>query len=96
MSQTLSSAAVIKMEGGTDLDLQVLELPTAAAAGEASSSSGGGGGPPPPGAGAPRGGGEKSQGDLSGGNVSRPTDSESTSRTEETKVPNKVSASSTV
>ncbi|KAM8897544.1 serrate RNA effector molecule homolog [Spinachia spinachia] len=79
----LLDAAVIKMEGGTDLDLQVLELPTAAA-GEASSSGGGGGGGPPPAAAAaaPRGGGEKSQGDLSGGNVTG-------NRTEETKVPNK-------
>lgn len=37
-----SSAAVIKMEGGTDFDLQVLEVPTApvAGAGESSSTSG--------------------------------------------------------
>lgn len=75
------SAAVIKIEGGTDFDLQVLEAPTAplAAGGEASSSSssgGGGGG----------GGGEKSQGGPSGGNVSGQTGgSDSTgSRTEGT------------
>ncbi|XP_037333682.2 serrate RNA effector molecule homolog [Pungitius pungitius] len=89
----LLDAAVIKMEGGTDLDLQVLELPTAAAAGEASSSGGGGGGPPP---GAPRGGGEKSQRDLSGGNVGRQTDAASTRRrTEDTKVPNESSEEQT-
>lgn len=40
-----SPAAVIKMEGGTDFDLQVLEVPTAplAAAGDASSAGGSGG-----------------------------------------------------
>uniref|UniRef100_A0A3Q3GWH4 Serrate RNA effector molecule homolog n=1 Tax=Labrus bergylta TaxID=56723 RepID=A0A3Q3GWH4_9LABR len=70
----LLDAAVIKMEGGTDLDLQVLEVPTSTAAsgGEASSSSGGGG--------------EKSQTESSGGNASAQTSSESTgSRTDEMK-----------
>ncbi|XP_067436492.1 serrate RNA effector molecule homolog [Thunnus thynnus] len=80
----LLDAAVIKMEGGTDLDLQVLEVPTAPAAsgGEASgggSSVGAGGG-----GGGGGGGGEKSQGDPSGGNVNIQTGSEPTgSRTEE-------------
>uniref|UniRef100_UPI0037E88259 serrate RNA effector molecule homolog n=1 Tax=Semicossyphus pulcher TaxID=241346 RepID=UPI0037E88259 len=69
----LLDAAVIKMEGGTDLDLQVLEVPTTPAVpGGEGSSSGGGGGE------------EKSEGDPSSGNVSAQTSSESTgSRTEE-------------
>ncbi|XP_074479775.1 serrate RNA effector molecule homolog isoform X2 [Sebastes fasciatus] len=78
----LLDAAVIKMEGGTDLDLQVLEVPTAAAAsgGEATTSSSSGAA-----AAGSGGGGEKSQGDLSGDNVSGQSGSESTaSRTEET------------
>ncbi|XP_031697905.1 serrate RNA effector molecule homolog [Anarrhichthys ocellatus] len=89
----LLDAAVIKMEGGTDLDLQVLEVPTAAAGGETSSSSGGGGGGGgAPGGGPPGSGGEKSQGDPTGGNVSRQTDSEKTgSRKEETTGETKVS-----
>lgn len=65
----LFSAAVIKMEGGTDLDLQVLEVQTAAA-GDAS-----GGGAT---------GGEKSQGESSGRNVRSQMEVESTgSRPEE-------------
>ncbi|XP_041821514.1 serrate RNA effector molecule homolog [Chelmon rostratus] len=70
----LLDAAVIKMEGGTDFDLQVLEVPSAppVAGGEASGSGGGGAG-------------EKSQGDPSGGSAGGQTGSESTgSRTEET------------
>ncbi|CAJ1048396.1 serrate RNA effector molecule homolog [Xyrichtys novacula] len=79
----LLDAAVIKMEGGTDLDLQVLEVPTAPAGsgGEASGGSGGGGG-----------GGEKSQrdpgeGGVSGGRSSEPMESQSEERksNEETK-----------
>ncbi|XP_040887557.1 serrate RNA effector molecule homolog isoform X2 [Toxotes jaculatrix] len=69
----LLDAAVIKMEGGTDFDLQVLEVPTApaAAGGEASSSGAGGG--------------EKGQGDPSGGSVSGHIGPESTgTRTEGT------------
>ena len=63
------TAAVIKMEGGTDFDLRVLEAPTApsVAGGEASSSSGGGGG---------EGEGEKSHGDPSRGNMSSQTGSQ--------------------
>uniref|UniRef100_A0A4W6FVP3 Serrate, RNA effector molecule n=1 Tax=Lates calcarifer TaxID=8187 RepID=A0A4W6FVP3_LATCA len=66
----LLDAAVIKMEGGTDFDLQVLEAPTAPAAGggEASSSGGGGAG----------GAGERGQGDASGGHVSGQSGSETT------------------
>lgn len=72
------SAAVIKMEGGTDLDLQVLEVPAApAAAGGDASSSGAGG------AVAGGGGGEKSQGDPSRGNGQTGSPSTS-SRTEAT------------
>lgn len=59
----LFSAAVIKMEGGTDLDLQVLEVQTAAA-GDVS-----GGGAT---------GGEKSQGESSGRNVRSQMEVEST------------------
>ncbi|KAK2899367.1 serrate RNA effector molecule homolog [Channa argus] len=66
----LLDAAVIKMEGGTDFDLQVLEAPTAPAGGEASSSSSTGG--------------EKGQGDPNGANVSANTGPEpSGSRTED-------------
>lgn len=65
----LLDAAVIKMEGGTDLDLQVLEVQTAAV-GDAS-----GGGAA---------GGEKRQGESSGGKASSQTGAESTeSRSEE-------------
>ncbi|XP_074555090.1 serrate RNA effector molecule homolog isoform X2 [Halichoeres trimaculatus] len=74
----LLDAAVIKMEGGTDLDLQVLEVPltSAGSAGEAGSSGGGGGG----------GGEEKNQGDPGEGNVSAPSDPKLTeSQTEGTK-----------
>lgn len=64
------SAAVIKMEGGTDFDLQVLEVQPAAAGagGEASG-----------------GGGEKGQGEPSGANMGGPTGPEATvSPTQET------------
>lgn len=80
LSHPLSSfsPAVIKMEGGTDLDLQVLEVPTAPAGAGVEASSGGG-------AGGGGGAGEKSQGGPSGGNVGAQSGSESTaSRTEET------------
>ncbi|XP_070849504.1 serrate RNA effector molecule homolog [Chaetodon trifascialis] len=71
----LLDAAVIKMEGGTDFDLQVLEVPSALAVGGGEASGGGGGG---------GGAAEKSQGDPGGGGVSGQTGSESTaSRTEE-------------
>ncbi|KAM7376790.1 hypothetical protein PAMA_013529 [Pampus argenteus] len=60
----LLDAAVIKMEGGTDLDLQVLEVPTASAASGSSC----------------RGAeGERSQGDPSGGSINTQAISESTS-----------------
>ncbi|XP_030580921.1 serrate RNA effector molecule homolog [Archocentrus centrarchus] len=68
----LLDAAVIKMEGGTDFDLQVLEIQPApvGAAGEASIGGGGGG--------------EKGQGDPSGASVGGHTSSEATvSQTEE-------------
>lgn len=48
------------MEGGTDFDLQVLEVPVAPAAAGGDANSGGGGGD---------GGAEKSQGDPRGGNA---------------------------
>ncbi|XP_035772134.1 serrate RNA effector molecule homolog, partial [Neolamprologus brichardi] len=68
----LLDAAVIKMEGGTDFDLQVLEV-QANAAGAAGDASGGGGG------------GEKSQADPSGGSVGGQTSSEATvTQTKET------------
>lgn len=75
----LLDAAVIKMEGGTDLDLQVLEVPAAPAAAGGDASSGGGAG----GAVAGGGGGEKSQGDPSRGNGQTGSPSTS-SRTEAT------------
>ncbi|KAK5618384.1 hypothetical protein CRENBAI_019214 [Crenichthys baileyi] len=53
----LLDAAVIKMEGGTDFDLQVLEAPAGGSGGGAS-------------------GGEKSQADLSEGNISTQSGSE--------------------
>ncbi|KAG7233197.1 hypothetical protein INR49_007357, partial [Caranx melampygus] len=61
----LLDAAVIKMEGGTDLDLQVLEAPTAPAGG--GEAAGGGGAAA---------GGEKSQVDPSAAHVSAQTGSE--------------------
>ncbi|XP_042073015.1 serrate RNA effector molecule homolog [Haplochromis burtoni] len=61
----LLDAAVIKMEGGTDFDLQVLEV-QANAAGAGGDASGGGGV------------GEKSQADPSGGSVGGQTSSEAT------------------
>uniref|UniRef100_A0A3Q3LNH1 Serrate RNA effector molecule homolog n=1 Tax=Mastacembelus armatus TaxID=205130 RepID=A0A3Q3LNH1_9TELE len=66
----LLDAAVIKMEGGTDLDLQVLEVPAAPTASVGELSAGGGG--------------EKSQGDPSGGSVSGHSSEMNRSRTEET------------
>lgn len=72
----LLDAAVIKMEGGTDFDLQVLEAPTAsvaAAVGEASGGVTSGGAA----------GGEKGQGEQSGASTSKQSNSEATnSRTE--------------
>ncbi|XP_053271802.1 serrate RNA effector molecule homolog [Pleuronectes platessa] len=72
----LLDAAVIKMEGGTDFDLQVLEAPAApaaAAGGETSSGVISGGAA----------GGEKSQGEQSRGSVSDQTSSKAiSSRTE--------------
>ncbi|XP_042069318.1 serrate RNA effector molecule homolog [Haplochromis burtoni] len=68
----LLDAAVIKMEGGTDFDLQVLEV-QANAAGAGGDASGGGGV------------GEKSQADPSGGSVGGQTSSEATvTQTKET------------
>lgn len=65
-------AAVIKMEGGTDFDLQVLEVQVNAA-GAGGDASGGGGV------------GEKSQADPSGGSVGGQTSSEVTvTQTKET------------
>lgn len=65
----LLDAAVIKMEGGTDLDLQVLEVQTAAAV----DATGGGAT-----------GGEKKQGEPSGAKTSNQTEAESTvSRSDE-------------
>lgn len=52
---------MIKIEGGTDFDLQVLEVPVAPAAAGGDANSGGGGGGD--------GGAEKSQGDPRGGNA---------------------------
>ncbi|AWO97336.1 putative serrate RNA effector molecule -like [Scophthalmus maximus] len=92
----LLDAAVIKMEGGTDFDLQVLEAPAAPVAllaaptgGEASSASGSSNSnissSSSSGGGGGAAGGEKSQGDSSGGSVSGQTTSEATgSRTEAT------------
>ncbi|XP_078101651.1 serrate RNA effector molecule homolog, partial [Sander vitreus] len=78
----LLDAAVIKMEGGTDFDLQVLEVPTAAAAsgGEASSANTNAN----PAAAAATSSGEKSLGEASGGKVSGPTGSETTGSRMET------------
>ncbi|CAI5669877.1 unnamed protein product [Oreochromis niloticus] len=68
----LLDAAVIKMEGGTDFDLQVLEI-QANAAGAGGDASGGGGV------------GENSQADASGGSVGGQTSSEATvTQTKET------------
>lgn len=68
----LLDAAVIKMEGGTDFDLQVLEV-QANAAGAGGDASGGGGV------------GENSQADASGGSVGGQTSSEATvTQTKET------------
>ncbi|XP_068611952.1 serrate RNA effector molecule homolog [Brachionichthys hirsutus] len=68
----LLDAAVIKMEGGTDLDLQVLEASTAPVGpgGDRSGAAGGPGGGGGAG-GAAAGGAQKSQGEPSGGNLSR-------------------------